>query len=98
MKQCHVNSSHYHLNSLSYCPWCHIEAATGIVLFNIYIRHGGYQTSFDIAAVWAKIESIEPPGPPPKVADRLDFGIIRPSNKAVSSPERAKRETSLPWS
>lgn len=86
LRQCHVNASHHYVNGLQSCPWCHIEAATGVVLFNFYVHHqGSGTTTFDIRVAWGRIVSVQPPGPAPALLDRHDLGVIRPCQEAVKA-------------
>lgn len=89
LKQCGVNVSHHYVNGLQTCPWCHIEAATGVVLFNVYVHRGSIGTStFDIAAVWGKIVAVPHPGPLPALLIRENFISIKPSKEAVNAARR----------
>jgi DNA-binding helix-hairpin-helix protein with protein kinase domain len=85
-KPCHVNASHYYFNGLPTCPWCHIEAATGVVLFHIYVhRTGSGATAFDLASVWSQITSVQSPGLAPTLLDRQQLGVVKPSAQAVEA-------------
>jgi hypothetical protein len=59
-----VNPAHQFVDTLSKCPWCEIETATGVPLFQVAIV-GSAKTGFTIAAFWAKVDSVPNPGPPP---------------------------------
>lgn len=85
LKQCHVNASHHFVNGQQSCPWCHIEAAAGVVLFNVYVHYPGGSGMFDIAVAWSRIESVQPPGFAPALLDRQDFGALRPCQEAVDA-------------
>ncbi|TAN52572.1 MAG: hypothetical protein EPN26_07825 [Rhodospirillales bacterium] len=79
LKACHVNSSHHYLNGLDRCPWCHLEAATGVVLFNISIHRGPQVSGGDVAALWVRIAAVPSPGPAPTLSEY----------KAAPSPQAA---------
>jgi DNA-binding helix-hairpin-helix protein with protein kinase domain len=64
LKRCAVNPAHEFVGTLSKCPWCEIEAATGVPLFPVAVI-GSAQTGFTIAVFWAKVNSVPNPGPPP---------------------------------
>jgi DNA-binding helix-hairpin-helix protein with protein kinase domain len=66
LKRCAVNPAHQFVDTLSKCPWCEIEAATGVPLFQVAIV-GSAQTGFTIAAFWAKVSSVPNPGPLPSL-------------------------------
>ncbi len=65
---CARHNGHYYPRSFGTCPWCAIETATGLVLFNVALvgvspaRPGQV---FDLEAVWARIAAVPDPGPPP---------------------------------
>jgi len=69
LRQCAKNSGHHYLKTLASCPWCEIEARSGIVLFfPVYVA--GVATAggaFNITAVWARIAAVEAPGPLPQL-------------------------------
>jgi DNA-binding helix-hairpin-helix protein with protein kinase domain len=64
LKTCTVNPAHQFVDSLSKCPWCDIEAAIGVPLFQVALI-GSLQTGFTIADFWGKVSSIQNPGPAP---------------------------------
>ena len=64
LKKCSVNPAHQFVDTLNKCPWCEIEAATGVPLFQVAVV-GSAQTGFTIAALWGKVSSVPNPGPPP---------------------------------
>lgn len=90
LKKCHVNVSHHYLNSLSHCPWCHLEAATGVVLFNLFIQRDPQIGHVDVTAIWSRITAIQPPGIAPEIAN---WNHLSPSPEAVAQGRgrRAKR-------
>jgi DNA-binding helix-hairpin-helix protein with protein kinase domain len=65
LKQCPTNSSHWHLRTAS-CPWCPMEAATGVQLFP-YLHPDPAHGQIDLAALWRQIEGVPHPGPAPEV-------------------------------
>jgi DNA-binding helix-hairpin-helix protein with protein kinase domain len=64
LKKCPVNPAHQFVDTLNKCPWCDVEAATGVPLFQVALV-GSAQTGFTIAALWGKVSSVPNPGPPP---------------------------------
>lgn len=87
LRQCHVNASHHFLRDLTRCPWCHWEAASGVVLFVPVIRASA--GSVDVAALWAKIAAVPPPGPAPDIAD---FSHLPPSPAAMVARRSARNK------
>lgn len=64
LKKCSVNLAHQYVDALTKCPWCDIEAATGVPLFQIALVGSG-QTGFTIADFWGRVTSVPNPGAPP---------------------------------
>lgn len=65
---CGRNSGHHYARGLSACPWCAIESAVGITLFNVaFLAPAGAtaRSSFDLEKVWAAIVAVADPGPAP---------------------------------
>jgi DNA-binding helix-hairpin-helix protein with protein kinase domain len=81
LKKCPVNPAHQFVDTLSKCPWCEIEVATGVPLFQIAVL-GSAQTGFTIAALWAKVNSVPNPGPAPALP-RVDGLAVTLSPAAV---------------
>jgi DNA-binding helix-hairpin-helix protein with protein kinase domain len=66
LKECPTNASHWHLQTVS-CPWCPMEAATGVQLFP-YLHPDPASGQIDLSALWRQIEGVAHPGPVPQVA------------------------------
>ena len=81
LRVCPVNASHHYLASLPSCPWCRMEAATGAVMFAVYIRHGPAGVTFNVAAVWARIAAVESPGPGRGLPSKSGY-VVKPSLQA----------------
>ncbi|WP_083931318.1 helix-hairpin-helix domain-containing protein [Kaistia granuli] len=69
LKQCGKSPSHWHHKDLAVCPWCQMEAATGVPLFPVVV-HGSAGTLFDLDLLWKQLEAIPHPGTAP------EFGAI----------------------
>ena len=69
LKQCNHNNGHYFLKALPSCPWCNLEAQTGIVLF---LARGILHTqgTFNLTVIWAQIEAVPSPGPPQSLPEK----------------------------
>lgn len=89
IKPCHVNPSHHHFSGLDHCPWCHLEAATGAVLFNFVIKTGPQVAVGEINAVWARIIAIPSPGPAPEIAQWKNIAAS-PEARASGNGRRTK--------
>lgn len=81
VRTCDQNTGHSYLKTLTSCPWCEIEAHSGIVVFYpVYfagvMNAGG---AFNVTAVWAQIAAIQSPGP------KLQLPAVIPASVAVSA-------------
>lgn len=68
---CSRNGSHYFLRSLNECPWCEIEILAGTSIFKVVVVTAApvaTRKSFDLARVWAEIQSVPIVGHLPAVA------------------------------
>ena len=64
--ECPLGVAHWHSSELVACPWCRIEAATGVPLFSTEISEA-VAGLFDLAAFWQQLLDIPHPGPAPDV-------------------------------
>lgn len=64
LKNCNANAAHWHHKDIS-CPWCPMEAATGIELFP-FVSFGTGR-ALDLTSLWRQIESLSSPGPAPEI-------------------------------
>jgi DNA-binding helix-hairpin-helix protein with protein kinase domain len=64
--ECPVGVSHWHLEGLMECPWCRMEAATGVPLFSAAVSDAT-ASLFDLPTFWRQLIEIEHPGPAPDV-------------------------------
>ncbi len=78
LKQCPDSPAHWHLARLPDCPWCRMEAATGVALFSLAISPGaaGY---FDVETFWQQVTALEHPGPAPALDEAVANTRVRPS-------------------
>jgi DNA-binding helix-hairpin-helix protein with protein kinase domain len=97
LKKCAVNPAHQFVDTLSKCPWCEIEAATGVPLFQVALV-GSAQIGFTIAAFWAKVNSVPNPGPPPALprVDGLTVTLSPALAELVQAIFDAKLAADLP--
>jgi DNA-binding helix-hairpin-helix protein with protein kinase domain len=66
LAQCKANPSHWFLRSID-CPWCPMEASTGVQLFSSGTPRPDSDLS-DVTAIWVQIEAIPHPGPAPEIS------------------------------
>src|SRR5215813_6815542 len=59
LARCKREPNHFYVSASPSCPWCQVESATGVVLFNIAILPTIDADRFDIVTVWRAIQSIQ---------------------------------------
>jgi DNA-binding helix-hairpin-helix protein with protein kinase domain len=64
--ECPIGLAHWHAAVPGACPWCRIEAATGVPLFSTEMSEATAGL-FDLAAFWQQLLAIPHPGPAPDV-------------------------------
>lgn len=60
LKQCGAHIGHYYFQELKVCPWCGIEAQTGLILFPFISNESG-EKGFNIFTVESLLSSLEVP-------------------------------------
>jgi DNA-binding helix-hairpin-helix protein with protein kinase domain len=58
LRTCSANETHHYFKALTSCPWCRVEDAFGRAMFGIKLTIVRGR-EFDLAAIWAQIESIQ---------------------------------------
>jgi DNA-binding helix-hairpin-helix protein with protein kinase domain len=71
LRYCSLERIHVYYSGTNGCPWCSLEAKTGILLF----FESEPVTKFNLDSIWQRISSIKPPGPLP---------VIDPKNYSFS--------------
>jgi DNA-binding helix-hairpin-helix protein with protein kinase domain len=66
LKQCAVSSSHWYHKDTS-CPWCPMEAATGVELFPFVVQGGFGVPGIDLSTLWRQIDALTSLGPAPEI-------------------------------
>ena len=79
LKRCSANLSHLHHKDIS-CPWCPMEAATGVELFP-FVPSNTFATPVDLTGLWQQIEALRNPGPPPNI-EAVPSTMPEPSEEA----------------
>jgi hypothetical protein len=64
--ECPLGVAHWHSSELVACPWCRIEAATGVPLFSTEVSEA-VAGLFDLGVFWQQLLDIPHPGPAPDV-------------------------------
>ena len=92
LKNCHSNSAHYHLITLSQCPWCAIEEQSGSILFPLVIQSIS-QKILDIKDIWSQIVAVKDPGEAPPTVLNVNSVTTLPSEAA----QKARKQL-IAWS
>lgn len=69
LAECPVGIAHWRFAGLPECPWCRVEAATGVPLFSGAMSDAT-ASLFDLQGFWNHVAAIEHPGPAPDVTAR----------------------------
>lgn len=88
LRPCSINHGHYHLKGLSRCPWCDIEAVSGVPLFPaVFVNVSGRPDG--MVALWQELNAqAEPPPLTPLPSLTLRSG--KPSDAALADGRRTK--------
>ncbi len=81
LRKCSLNPAHQFVDTLAKCPWCDIEAETGVLLFTVTLVRASY-TNFTIADFWGRVTSVPNPGPPAALP-RIDGRTVSLSPAAL---------------
>jgi DNA-binding helix-hairpin-helix protein with protein kinase domain len=94
--KCKTNQSHTYSSSTGACPWCQVEAATGLVLFNLIVLPTTQPHLFDIVTVWRTIDAVRlsnVPSPPREE----DFTPLPPSPPAIKAARERRTHIGRRW-
>jgi DNA-binding helix-hairpin-helix protein with protein kinase domain len=80
LRACSQASWHHYPGELAACPWCAVEAQTGVRLFGQRIADAGPAGVIDLATLWKAISAIPDPGADP----------VLPSERPWHSPPDVK--------
>jgi len=59
LRQCFYNKSHSFYKNLQTCPWCNVEVKSHALLFNAPWNSALSGSSYNLPAIWKKIENME---------------------------------------
>ena len=90
--RCKREPNHFYVSASPSCPWCQVEGATGVVLFNIAILPTIDADRFDIVTVWRAIQTIQLTSA--RLPTEADLGPRQPTREAIQAG-RAKRNRAL---
>src|SRR5215467_14253781 len=92
LARCKREPNHFYISASPSCPWCQVEGATGVVLFNIAILPTTDADRFDIVTVWRAIQSIQLTSA--RLPTEADLGPRQPTREAIQAGI-AKRNRAL---
>jgi len=67
LRVCSQASWHHYPSDLGACPWCAVEAQTGVRLFGVRIGGVGASGTIDLGVLWQAITTIPDPGADPEL-------------------------------
>ncbi|MNI11782.1 hypothetical protein D3C73_649390 [compost metagenome] len=96
LTKCTRNEGHNYLNSLAACPWCEVEAQTGVVLFHAThsVSKPSEVVSFNLETVWSQAKSVQSPGPPPSLPNSSSY-IMQPSARLLNFKKQQYKKAAL---
>ena len=89
LRECTQNQAHRYLSKLPHCPWCQIEAASGVPLFPV-VFVGKPGVSMGIAALWQEVTKIAEPAPLPLPPDPTRLKA-QPSSAALVAAKSGRK-------
>src|SRR5262245_32015798 len=92
LARCKREPNHFYVPASPSCPWCQVEGAIGVVLFNIAILPTVDVDRFDIVTVWRAIQSIQLKSA--RLPTEADIAPRQPTREAIQAG-RAKRNRAL---
>jgi DNA-binding helix-hairpin-helix protein with protein kinase domain len=92
LARCKREPNHFYVSASPSCPWCAVESATGVVLFNIAILPTTDADRFDIVTVWRAIQSTQLTLA--RLPTEADLGPRQPTREAIEVGN-AKRNRAL---
>lgn len=87
LRQCAFSPAHWHFNGLQACPWCRMEAATGVALFSTTVSPGA-AAHFDIDSFWRRVIAVEHPGSAPALDVSDSRSKLRPTVGVLQFKQR----------
>jgi DNA-binding helix-hairpin-helix protein with protein kinase domain len=93
LRKCSVNAAHWYAPQAASCPWCEVEARSGIVLFPaVFI--GGRADSAGVALLWQEIEAVREPPALPRLG-KLSRAGAQPYPRIRAAGQRQRRRRML---
>ncbi len=94
LRKCGVNAAHWYAPEAGSCPWCEVEARSGVVLFPAVFVPG--RGGSGIAALWQEIEALAEPGPLPELLLPDPAAVQRsPRIRAAAASMRLRKAAAL---
>ena len=93
LRKCTVNAAHWYAPVAESCPWCAVEASSGVVLFPAVFVPGRAGAG-GVALLWHEIEALVEPGPMPELL-LPDPASVQPSARMRAAARRKRNGTLL---
>ncbi len=94
LRKCGVNAAHWYAPDAGSCPWCEVEARSGVVLFPAVFVPG--RGGSGIAALWQEIEALTDPGALPELLLPDPAAMPRsPRIRAAAASMRLRKAAAL---
>ena len=87
LRRCSSNAAHWYSPVASSCPWCGVEALSGVALFPAVFVSG--KGGGGIVFLWQEIQAVPDPGPLPDLV-RPDASSARPSARTLAAARRLR--------
>jgi DNA-binding helix-hairpin-helix protein with protein kinase domain/Flp pilus assembly protein TadD len=90
LKTCHVHTGHHFSEHLGECPWCRMEAKTGLILFPLVSGNGADEGKFNILTVENLINQMLPSQNLP--LEPAQFQVVAQSSAEALNVKKSKRD------
>ena len=87
LRKCSANAAHWYAPVAASCPWCDVEARSGVALFPAVFVSGN--VGGGIVFLWQEIQAVPDPGPLPPLA-RPDSSSVRPSPRSLAAARQLR--------
>jgi DNA-binding helix-hairpin-helix protein with protein kinase domain len=87
LKTCKLEAIHKYYSALTFCPWCKLEAISGILLFLGF----DITTKFDLGIEWQRVHAIKSPGPLPNITPKNYHYKPEPISKEIETANLKKK-------
>ena len=94
--ECRINTAHFYYRELPKCPWCALEAETGVLFFPPrYTGNFDFNGNFDVLTLGRLIDAIKPPDLSEFAQIAVRHSLPFPSAPTVNAPPSPRVETAI---